>query len=355
VAAGVIARLPISYVLPLRMEDTAARAELAVYLRALVGWVDDVTVVDGSEPALFAGNADAWPAGVRQLAPDPAHRCLNGKVAGVHTGVEQAGHERVVLADDDVRYAQPQLVRISALLQSYDLVRPQNVFDPLPWHGRWDTARILLNRSLGADYPGTLAVRRSRFVAMGGYDGDVMFENLELIRTVLAHGGRVVSPLDLHVRRVPPSAAQFRSQRVRQAYDEFALPARLVCWLAVVPLVALALARRRPRWIGLASAGLVVLAERGRRRGGGRRVFPASCSLLAPLWVAERGACIWLALLQRLRHGGVRYREAAIPVAAHSLRTLRRRARRRPAAHAEPSNHDQSQARAGGRSAALSA
>jgi hypothetical protein len=355
VAASVSARLPISYVLPLRMTDAAPRAELAAYLRQLVGWCKEVIVVDGSEPELFAGNAAAWAAGVRQLTLDPAHHCLNGKVAGIHTGIDHARHEHIVLADDDVRYGRPQLARLSALLESYDLVRPQNVFHPLPWHARWDTARTLLNRSLGADYSGTLAVRRSRFLAMGGYDGDVMFENLELIRTVLAHGGRVVAPLDLHVRRLPPSAAHFRSQRVRQAYDELALPARLACWLAVIPLATLALARRRPRWIGVASAFLVALAECGRRRGGGRHAFPASCSLLAPLWVAERGVCIWLALLQRLRHGGVRYREAVIPVAAHSLCTLRRRARRHPSAHGgQPEDHH-SHAPAGGRSAALSA
>lgn len=354
-AAGVSARRPISYVLPLRMADAGPRAELAAYLRELSGWVDDVIVVDGSEPRLFADNAAAWPAGVRQVAPDPAHRCLNGKVAGIHTGVEQARHEHVVLADDDVRYEQPQLARISALLETHDLVQPQNVFDPLPWHARWDTARTLLNRSLGADFPGTLAVRRSRFLAMGGYDGDVMFENLELIRTVRAHGGRVATPLDLHVRRLPPSATHFWSQRVRQAYDELALPLRLAGWLSVAPLVALALARRRRRWIACGSIGVTALAERGRRRDGGRAAFPASCSLFSPLWVLERGVCVWLALLQRLRYGGVRYGDTVIPGAAHSLRTLRRRARSRASASAEPPAGVHSPSAAAGCSAALSA
>jgi hypothetical protein len=326
VAARVSDRLPISYVLPLRMVDAGPRVELAAYLRDLIGWAAEVIVVDGSEPELFAGNAAAWPDRVRHLPPDPVHRCLNGKVSGVHTGVEQARNENVVVADDDVRYARPQLARISTLLETYDLVRPQNVFDPLPWHARWDTARTLLNRSFGADFPGTLALRRSRFVAMGGYDGDVLFENLELIRTMRAHGAREAAPLDLHVKRRPPSAAHFWSQRARQAYDELALPVRLACWLAVVPLIALALARHRPRWIGLGSIGVAALAERGRQRDGGGKAFPASCSLLAPVWVLERGVCIWLALLQRLRYGGVRYGEAVIPTAGHSLRVLRRRA-----------------------------
>ncbi|HEX6153853.1 MAG TPA: hypothetical protein VFZ19_10065, partial [Solirubrobacterales bacterium] len=69
----------------------------------------------------------------------------------------------------------------------------------------------------------------------------------------------------------------------------------------------------------------VAAAERGRRRAGGAGVFPASSSLLAPVWILERGVCAWLAVLQRLRFGGVRYGDSVIPVAAHSERQLRRR------------------------------
>jgi hypothetical protein len=151
-----------------------------------------------------------------------------------------------VIADDDVRYDADALRRLLDRLRESDLVRPQNYFDPLPWHARWDTARTLLNRSFGADFPGTLGVRRSRFLAMGGYDGDVLFENLELIRTVRADGGQVDSPLDLYVRRPPPSSAHFRGQRVRQAYDDLALPTRMALELALIPAVALGLSRRRP-------------------------------------------------------------------------------------------------------------
>jgi hypothetical protein len=72
-------------------------------------------------------------------------------------------------------------------------VVPQNYFDPLPWHAAWDSARILLNRGLGMDYPGTLAVRRAAFLSAGCYDGDVLFENLELMRTLRSDGARLGS------------------------------------------------------------------------------------------------------------------------------------------------------------------
>jgi hypothetical protein len=307
-------KLPLSYVTPVRWRDGAQRAEFAAYLAEIAPHCAELIVVDGSPPEVFAANAAAWGGQVTHVPPAAGERWLMGKVSGVRTGIGLASQERVVIADDD-----------------HDLVRPQNYFRRLPWHARWDTARTLLNRSLGRDYPGTLAVRRSRMLAMGLYDGDVLFENLELIRTVRAHGGRAVAPLDLYVARTPPSAAHFWGQRTRQAYDDFALPVRMALWLAVAPLLLFSALRRRPS-LALAPAVLAIaLAERGRRRAGGASVFPASSSLLAPLWVLERGVCAWLAVLQRLRFGGARYGDSVIPLAAHSERTLRRRfAARRP-------------------------
>ena len=317
--------LDLSYVVPVRWRDGEQRDDLAAYLEAIAPHCAEVIVVDGSPPPVFAANAAAWGEQVRHVPPAAEEACLMGKVAGVRTGIRLASHERVVIADDDVRYEPATLRRAAELLGEHDLVRPQNFFSRLPWHARWDTARTLLNRAFGRDYPGTLAVRRRRLLEMGLYDGDVLFENLELIRTVRAHGGRPVAPLDLYVAREPPSAAHFWGQRTRQAYDDFALPLRMALWLAVVPLLALSAAKRRPSWAIAPAAASIAAAELGRRRAGGRAVFPAGSSLLAPVWVLERGVCAWLAVLQRLRFGGVRYGDAVIPRAAHSERQLRRR------------------------------
>jgi hypothetical protein len=317
--------MALSYVLPVRMGEGEA-AELTGYLTHLTRCCDDVIVVDGSPPPVFARNARVWAGLGRHVAPDPAHTSLMGKVQGVLTGVDLASNERVIIADDDVRYDPPELERMAQLLNSHDVVRPQNYFAPRPWHAVWDTARTLLNRGTGADFPGTLGVRRSILCATGGYDGNVVFENLELIRTVRARGGTEAAPLDLYVRRLPPTAAHFWGQRTRQAYDDFAIPPRMALWLTIVPSLVWGVRRRDAKLPSALAAVTMAVAERGRRRQGGAEVFPVMASLMAPLWMLERGVCAWLAVLQRLRFGGVRYGDSIIRIAAHSPRQLRRRA-----------------------------
>ncbi|WP_432899854.1 glycosyltransferase [Micromonospora matsumotoense] len=321
---GAPPRFPVEYVLPLCRADDDGLDELTGYLRTLCRLVD-VTVVDGSPPQVYARHAARWHGLLRHLPPDPTVHGVNGKVRGVLTGVAAARHEHVVIADDDVRYDEAGLRAVHRLLDTADLVRPQNYFDPLPWHAWWDTGRTLLNRAFGADWPGTLAVRRSTFRAMGGYDPDVLFENLELVRTVRAYGGTEASPAWLYVRRLPPSVAHFRGQRVRQAYDDLAQPARLLVALAVLPGVLAAVVARRPGLLAVGAAGAVAVAEVGRRRAGGPAVFPPATALAAPFWLLERGVCGWLALARRVGRGGVRYAGRRVRRPAHSVRSLRRR------------------------------
>ncbi|MFI6026574.1 glycosyltransferase [Amycolatopsis magusensis] len=230
---------------------------------------------------------------------------------------------RVVIADDDVRYEPHELAAAVHLLEHSDLVVPQNYFRPLPWHCRWDTARSLLNRAFGHDYPGTLAVRREAFHRLGCYDGNVLFENLELIRTVQARGGTVRHAPALLVRRLPPAARVFLSQRVRQAYDSFAQPARLAAELAILP-VAAALARRGGagpwgwRWFRRppprpgAGERVGPRCSRPTARCGSRCGWPSAacaagwpwcCGCCAAAWAIGAGACKWPRIRILVWHG----------------------------------------------------
>jgi hypothetical protein len=314
-----------TYVLPIRRTSVLKDDELPAYLDALVKLVP-VIVVDGSPPAVFAHHAATWPPGVVHVPVDDDRRGdLNGKVAGVVTGLRRVRTAKAVIADDDVRYDPFALRRLAALLDRAGVVRPQNVFDPAPWHAVLDTGRTLIARATGGDWPGTLGVRLDVYARAGGYDGSVLFENLELVRTLRAAGARELVADDLFVARRPPTARHFLSQRVRQAYDELARPRRMAVQLAVGPLLALATARFGVRALAAFCVGAIALAESGRRRGGARRVFPPRAAVLAPVWVLERAVTSWCALALRLGRGGVRYSHGTLRVAANPERVLRRR------------------------------
>ncbi len=282
----------------------------------------DVTVVDGSEPAEADRHRAAITPQVRIIPPSGEGQ--NGKVLGALTGVYASRHDVVVLADDDVRHDRESIGALMGALESADIVRPQNVFTSWPWHARWDTGRSLLARAVGADWPGTFAVRVGAIHAMGGWDPDVLFENLEMVRTAKAAGCRVANRPDIVVGRVPPTAGQFWSQRLRQAYDDWAQPGRLAGELAILPTTVL-LARRQPAALVTTAVAAVAVAGVGRRRFR-KLPTPPDVPLWAVIWLGERGVLVWVALLTRAR-GGVRYHDQRLHRAAHSPGALRRRHR----------------------------
>ena len=315
----------VTYLLPIRSASRVDE-ELIRYLQTLAAHCE-VIVVDGSAAPVFNDFKGRCHATVRHVAVAPDLLQLqNGKVAGVLTGIRLASCERVVIADDDVRYDQTTLRSVVERLDEADVVRPQNYFDPLPWHACLDTARMLINRVTGGDWPGTLAVRRSALVRSGGYDGNVLFENLELIRAVTAAGGREMVARNVFVRRLPPSTRHFWSQRVRQAYDEFARPLRLLIWLALAPLLVVVWQSAGAAAAAATLTLAIVPAEIGRRIAGGTRAFPFRASLWAPIWVCERACTSWIAVAARMALGGVVYRGRIVRVAANPVRALQQRA-----------------------------
>jgi hypothetical protein len=316
-----------TYVLPIRSRLRIAD-DLLAYLAGLTRHdvLAEVLLVDGSEPHVFDDVETRCPSGVRHVPVDPGLAHLaNGKVAGVITGLRLASEEYVVIADEDVRYDEHTLSAIRRALAQAAIVRPQNFFEPLPWHACLDTARMLINRVTGGDWPGTLALRRHALDLREGYDGNVLFENLELVRTVRARGGSESCPLNLFVRRLPPTDTHFWSQRVRQAYDEFARPGRLAIWLVTGPLMVSTILHLGWRGAALVVAAPIVLAEAGRRIGEGARVFPLRTALVAPLWLLERAICAWFAVGARLVFGGITYHGRVLMIAATPYRTLLRK------------------------------
>ena len=301
-----------TYLLPIRRVrlSLAEARRFALYFRMLAEAGCEVLVVDGSPPEVFASHARLWSRACRHVEVDPRYEYLNGKVNGVHTGVDLASCEGVVLADDDIRYTAADIDRALSLLERHELVRPQNYLAPLPVWARTESARMLVNRGAlrAGDYPGTCAFRRSAFRRVGHFDGDVLFDNEEIVRHFALKGADVLCATDFFVLKRPPTFAKWLEQRPRQAYEDFVMraktalfasliPAALLLWLFAGPAAALAFALA----VALAS---VLVAVRGLLRDRAYEFFPATAPLYAPAWVLERALSVYWAFYWRVRYGG---------------------------------------------------
>ena len=289
--------------------DEREAAGFADYFRMLADAGCEVLVVDGSPPEVFAAHSEAWRGVCRHAPVDPQYKYLNGKVNGIHTGVALASRERVILADDDIRYTAADVRRMSGLLDAFEMVRPQNYLRPLPLWARTEAARMLINRAWIAegDYPGTLGVRRDAMRRVGHYDGDVLFDNEEIVRHFRARGARVCYARDFFLWKRPPSFRKWVEQRPRQAYEDFVMRAKTL-FFAALPF-AFAAAWLAFGWRGAlafvlaVAAGSALLAARG-LGDGAARFFPAWVCAYAPLWVFERTLSTYWAFYWRAARGG---------------------------------------------------
>lgn len=311
----------VTYVLPIRQARVVPGtvAEMAAYLRSIVGSCCEMIVVDGSDPAVFAAHHEAWRAHCTHVRPNPRYRYLNGKVNGLFTGTDAAETDQIILGDDDVRYTSADVERMSTLLEQFDYVKPQNFFDPLPLHARIESARMLINRAVleTGDYPGTCGFRKSVLDRIGPYDGDVLFENEEMFRHFALHGAKILCANDFFVRKLPPTFQKFLEQRPRQSYEDLVMRAKTALFASFLPLGATigAVVGRGAAlgYFGAWSAAAIGLAWHGRRQEGAARYFPISSCLFAVPWILERGIFVYVALFWRLAVGGLPYWGRIVP------------------------------------------
>jgi hypothetical protein len=272
------------------------------------GW--KVIVVDGSPPNAFARHHEMLAPFARHSGVDRRFGNRNDKVNGIHTGIEHTSGEKIILADDDVRYRPNELMEIAELLDRFEVVRPQNYLAPRPWWAWLEAARMLINRAClrTGDYPGTCAFRRSTFRRVGAYDGDVLFDNEEMIRHLARAGAGIRYAIDFFVQKHPPSFRKWLEQRPRQAYEDFPLRAKTAFFLSLAPsiltLTLIGATRSTLALLLSLGAGAIALALRGRQRGRAAQYFPIGLCFLAPLWVLERSLSSWWALYWFIRHGG---------------------------------------------------
>ncbi|HEY0370147.1 MAG TPA: hypothetical protein VGC85_11160, partial [Chthoniobacterales bacterium] len=200
--------------------------------------------------------------------------------------------------------------RMLPLLDEFEMVRPQNFLSPLPWWARMESARMLINRAalrIG-DYPGTCAFRRSTMLRVGHYDGDVLFDNEELVRHFARAGAKIDYAIDFFILKRPPTLRKWKEQRPRQAYEDFGLRAKTALFLALpFLLIASAIFGGISGFVTcviILSIFAVALACAGGARGIASEYIPAWICFYAPLWIFERAFSTYWAVYWHLRHGG---------------------------------------------------
>lgn len=227
-----------TYLCPIRLNsiNESLISEFNDYWKFLNDQGCEVLVVDGSPPHILNVHAAAL-SHCRHLKVDKRYKFLNGKVNGIMTGVREASHEKIILADDDIRYLAEDIYQMVEGLEDYDVVRPQNYFQPLPTWARLDAARILINRATNpeGDYPGTFGFRKSIFEAAGPFDGDVLFDNEELIKHFVNFGAHINYSTNFFIMRKPPLLAKSLEQRPRQAYEDFIMKGKTAFFLSLLP------------------------------------------------------------------------------------------------------------------------
>ena len=306
-----------TYLLPIRRAAFSEQksADLREYLSILTETGCEVIVIDGSPPEIFAQHDHVWSNVCRHEPVDPRFRYLNDKVNGIHTGVALATRDKIILADDDIRYGKIDIEEMCRLLDQFEVVRPQNYLvgtprcyarrnSSLPAWAKVECARMLINRATlrDADYPGTCAFRRETFLRVGEYDGDVLFDNEELIRHFARRRARLCYANDLFIAKRPPSFRKWLEQRPRQAYEDFGLRFKTMFFATLLPL-GITLALIDARWLLILLLS-ILLAVAGWLRGSARKYFPFTCCLFAPLWVAERTLSTYWAFYWWVTRGG---------------------------------------------------
>jgi hypothetical protein len=320
-----------TYLLPFRRSTFLApqTAELREYVAILGQTGCEVIVVDGSPPDVFAQHHRIWADISRHEPVDRRYKFLNDKVNGVYTGVARTTNDKIILADDDIRYTKIDIEKTCALLDDFEVVRPQNYLRWIdrsagdgennapsapgltsskglldrPW-AKMEAARMLINRATlpNADYPGTCAFRRETFVRAGEYDGDVLFDNEELIRHFARRGARICYANDFFIAKLPPTFRKWLEQRPRQAYEDFGLRFKTVLFASLLP-IAVAIVLFDPQWLSILLLSILV-AFGGWLRGDARKYFPFHVCLFAPLWICERTLSTWWAFYWWFARGG---------------------------------------------------
>ncbi|HEX8617288.1 MAG TPA: hypothetical protein VF911_06870 [Thermoanaerobaculia bacterium] len=295
--------------------------DLAAYLSTVSVAGCDVVVLDPSPRPQFDLNARILRWVGRHVAVGPEHRSHSGTIDPVRSAAALAACEKVIVAAEDVRYTPDAIGQLCDLLDTHEVVEPQDYLDPLPWWGGIEAGRMLLHRGIEPhpDHGATFGFRRTAVRALRALE---VIEAEDQTRRLSAAGAEVFPASSVFVRREPAALDEWLSDRARVAGDDFDLPMKSVFFFSLVPMLLLLGLLGGLRLAGGYASAIAfasfVLALRG--RAGASAFFPLRACLYAPLWVFERSLSVYWALFRKVRGADARAASEAIPQRAGSAR-----------------------------------
>jgi hypothetical protein len=297
--------------------------ELAQYLSSIQLEDCEVVVVDGSAADVFERNQRVLRWVGRHVAAAPRHRMVAGGIDIIRAAAAAASCEKVLVADVSVRYSPPELDELCTLLDTHEVVEPQDYLEPMPWWGSIDAGRMLVHRGIEPypDHGSTFGFRKSAVRGLRGLELEIEEQSDDHARRLAAQGAEVFAASEVFVRRNPPELREWWQQRPRLAYDDFEMPVKSAFFFGLLPMALLLVAfgglRLAASYAGAVAFASVALAMRG--RSGAAAYFPVRACLSAPLWVLERSVSVYWALFQRLRV------VATVPGGVHAAEGLTKR------------------------------
>lgn len=277
--------------------------DLANYLSTVGVAGCDVVVLDASPRLQFDLNARILRWVGRHVAVRSEHRTPSGSIDFVRSAATLAACEKVIVAEQDVRYTPDAIGQICDLLEMHEVVEPQDYLDPLPWWGGIEAGRILVHRGIEPqpDHGATLGFRRTAVNSLRNLTtGEVLDDQG---RRLAAAGAEVYPATNVFVRRRPAALDEWLAQRPRYAGDDFGLPFKSAFFFSMVPLLlilgVLGGIQLAGAYASVIAFSSVCLALRG--RAGAGLYFPLRACLFAPLWIFERSVSVYWALYRRLR------------------------------------------------------
>lgn len=276
--------------------------ELAHYLSSLSVAGCDVVVLDSAPRMIFELNGRILRWVGQHVAVRAEHCTPSGTLDRLRAAATLASCEKVIVASQDVRYTPAAIAQLCDLLETHEVVEPQDYLEPLPWWGSIEAGRILVHRGIEPqpDHGATFGFRRGTVRTLRAL---ASMDVRDPVRRLFSAGAEVYPAADVFVRREPGALDEWLDERPRLASNDFAMPFKSAFFFSIVPfLLLLGLfggAKLAGVYAGILAFSSVGLAVRG--RAGASSFFPLRACLFAPVWILERSVSVYWALFRKLR------------------------------------------------------